>query len=155
MPISGPAPAKVRRPRGFTLVEMMVVLAVLALAATLVLLTAPSGGSRVQGEADRLAARIAALRDLAIVEGRPMAIVVSPSGYAFERRMAAGWEILPGRGFNRHDWAPPVRLQAAAPTRIAFDPIGMTSAPATLALTDGESVARVALATTGEVRRGE
>lgn len=140
---------------GFTLVELMVVLAVLALAATLVLLTAPTSGSRVQGEADRLAARIAALRDLAIVEGRPMAVTVSPSGYAFERRMVDGWQALPGRGFSRHDWPQSVRMTAAAPQRIVIDPIGMTSAPAAVALTDGEVTLRVTLATSGEVARGE
>lgn len=140
---------------GFTLVELMVVLAVLALAATLVLLTAPTGGDRVQGEADRLAARVAALRDLAIVEGRPMAMTISPSGYDFERRMAAGWEALPGRGFERRNWPDKLRLEAQAPIRILFDPIGMTSAPTAVVLTDGETVARVALATTGAVTRSE
>lgn len=131
----------------------MVVLAVLALAATLVILTAPGSGSRVHDEADRLALRVAALRDLAIVEGRPMAMTISPSGYGFERRAAAGWEALPGRGFERRDWPGTVRLQGTAPQRVVFDPVGMTGAPTALVLIDGETAARVTLATTGEVKR--
>jgi len=147
-----------RRQAGFTLVELMVVLAVLALAATVVILSIPSGSARITDEADRLAARIAALRDLAIIEGRPMAIVISPSGYGFERRARAGWELLPGRGFTRHDWPSGVRLiqpARGAPLRIAFDPVGMTSARTILAIGDGVVTARLTVTATGEVMRGE
>lgn len=147
-----------RHPRGFTLVELMVVLAVLALAATVVILTIPGSNARVAGEADRLAVRIAALRDLAIVEGRPMALVISPSGYAFERRENTGWIDLPGRGFDRHDWPRDVRLLepvGGAPLRIAFDPVGLTSARTQLAIGDGDATARLSVSTTGEVVRGE
>jgi general secretion pathway protein H len=146
------------RERGFTLVELMVVLAVLALAATVVILTIPGSNARVADEADRLAVRIAALRDLAIVEGRPMALVVSPSGYAFERREAGGWSALPGRGYDRHDWPRGVRLTApagGAPLRIAFDTVGMTSARTALAIGDGEVTARLTVSATGEVVRDE
>lgn len=146
-----------RRERGFTLVELMVVLAVLALAATVVLLTMPGGNARVADESDRLAARMAALRDLAIVEGRPMALVISPSGYAFERRSAAGWEPLPGRGFVRRDWPSGIRWTegGGGVRRIAFNPVGMTDARVTVRLTDGEAAASVTLLTTGEVARGQ
>ena len=157
MRISAAVPPE-RHPRGFTLVELMVVLAVLALAATVVILTIPGSNARVAEEADRLAVRIAALRDLAIVEGRPMALVVSPSGYAFERREAGGWMALPGKGFDQHDWPSGVRLTEPgnnAPVRIAFDTIGMTSARTALAIGDGEVTARLTVSATGEVARGE
>jgi general secretion pathway protein H len=147
-----------RHPRGFTLVELMVVLAVLALAATVVILTIPGNNARVTDEADRLAVRIAALRDLAIVEGRPMALVVSPSGYAFEKREQNGWVALPGRGFDRHDWPRNVRLTepaGAAPLRVTFDTIGMTSARTTLTIGDDDVTARLTVSATGEVMRGE
>jgi general secretion pathway protein H len=152
MPISGRAAAD-RRSAGFTLVEMMMVLAVLALAATVVLLTIPTSSSQLRDEADRLATRVAALRDLAIVEGRPMAVVIRPSGYDFERRGSSDWEALPGRGFEPRDWPGAVRLQAAPPPRLVFDPVGMTGTAASVALTDGEAVARVLVTTTGEVKR--
>jgi general secretion pathway protein H len=144
--------------RGFTLVELMVVLAVLALAATVVILTIPGSNARVAQEADRLAVRIASLRDLAIVEGRPMALVVSPSGYAFERREASGWTALPGRGYARHDWPTGIRLSqpaGAAPLRVTFDTIGMTSARTSLSISDDETTARISVSATGEVVRGE
>ena len=45
-----------RAPNGFTLVELMVVLAIMALAATAVVLTIPGEERTVRSEADRLAA---------------------------------------------------------------------------------------------------
>jgi general secretion pathway protein H len=144
--------------KGFTLVELMVVLAVLALAATVAVLTIPGSNARVAGEADRLALRIAALRDLAIVEGRPMAVVISPSGYGFERREAEGWGELPGRAYARHDWPAGVRLidpAGSAPVRVTFDTIGTTSARTALAIGDGDATARLTVSTTGEVVRSE
>lgn len=146
------------RQTGFTLVELMVVLAVLALAATVVMLSLPGSEARAASEADRLAARIAAVRDLAIVEGRPVAVVISPSGYAFERRSAAGWESISGRGFERRDWPDDVRivLPANQPAiRIGFDPIGMTAGRSALSLAAGDSSARIVVTTTGEVLRDE
>jgi general secretion pathway protein H len=157
MRISAPARHSARS-AGFTLVELMVVLAVLALAATIVILTIPGSNARVHDEADRLAVRIASLRDLAIVEGRPMALVVSPSGYGFERREVGGWAVLPGRGFARHNWPRGVRLTDpadGAPLRIAFDPVGMTSARTVLTIGDSAVSARLTVSATGEVTRGE
>lgn len=142
-------------PSGFTLVELMVVLAVLALAATLVILTSPSGGGTAREEADRLAVRIATLRDLAIVESQPMAVMVTPSGYSFERRTMAGWEPLSGKGFAQHDWPTGLRMTGQTSVRIAFDSAGLTSAPVQISLTDGSSRASLRLATSGEVQRDE
>lgn len=146
------------RQRGFTLVELMVVLAVLALAATVVVLTIPGSNARVSNEADRLAVRIASLRDLAIVEGRPMAVVVSPSGYAFERHGADGWSALPGRAYARRDWPTGIRLTQpadGAPLRVTFDNIGTISASTSLTIGDGTTAAQLRVSTTGEVVRGE
>jgi general secretion pathway protein H len=135
----------------------MLVLAVLALAATVVLLTLPSGEQRVAGEADRLAVRIAALRDLAIVEGRAMAITVQPSGYGFERRVGEGWDAVPGRSFAAHDAPSGIRFagEGAAAERIVFDALGMTDTRRTLAVSDGTVTARLRVSATGEVARGE
>ena len=59
--------------RGFTLVELMVVLALVGLAAAAVVLTMPPPDGGTRSEATRFAARVAALRDRAAVtpEGGP------------------------------------------------------------------------------------
>ena len=112
------------RPRanGFTLVELMVVLAIMALAATAVVLTMPGEERTVRSEADRLAARLAAARDVAVIEGRSVAVNFAPSGYGFERRIAGEWQPLPGRAFEQRSWPGNVRF-AAGDGRCAASPI--------------------------------
>ena len=72
--------------RGFTLVELMVVVAILAVASAAVIVTMPDPRGDLQGEAERLAARAGAARDLAIVEGRSTALVVGPTLLVVARR---------------------------------------------------------------------
>ena len=97
---------------GFTLVELMVVLAIMALAATAVVLTIPGEERSVRSEADRLAARLAAARDVAVIEGRSVAVHFAPSGYGFERRVSGEWQPLPGRAFEQRSWPGDVRFVA-------------------------------------------
>ena len=75
--------------RGFTLVELMVVLVIIGLATAAVMLAIPDQGGSLQAEAERFAARAKAARDSAIVESRPAALIVGPAGYDVARRSAA------------------------------------------------------------------
>ena len=62
---------------GFTLVELMVALALMALAATAVILTIRPGSGDAQAQAARFAARAAAIRDRAVIEQRSYGLWVS------------------------------------------------------------------------------
>ena len=79
-----------RDANGFTLVELMVVLAIMALAATAVVLTIPGDERSVRSEADRLAARAARARDIAVIGRRHVAGSLGPSGYGVGRRGPGG-----------------------------------------------------------------
>lgn len=143
---------------GFTLVELMVVLAILALAATAVVLTIPGEERTVRSEADRLSARLAAARDIAVVEGRSVAVNFAPSGYGFERRVEGAWQPLPGRSFEQRNWPSGVHFsggdgQGAA--RILFDRIGTSPTPQALTLAGGDAHEVVRVSATGEVSRGQ
>lgn len=147
-----------RASRGFTLVELMVVLAILALAATAVVLTIPGDARTVRGEADRLAARLAAARDVAVIEGRSVAVNFAPSGYGFERRIEGAWQPLPGRAFEQRNWPGDVRFVAGggqAAARIVFDRVGTSPTPQAILLTGGDVREVVRVSATGEVSRGE
>src|SRR3546814_11728466 len=100
MRISAPT-VKRPRPNGFTLVELMVVLAILALAAAAVVLTIPGEEQHVRSEADRLAARLAASRDIAVFAGRTGACDLVSQGYGSARRTGGRWEPVPGRAFPK------------------------------------------------------
>lgn len=162
MRISAPT-AKISRPpfrraNGFTLVELMVVLMILALAATAVVLTIPGDERTLRSEADRLAARLAAARDVAVIEGRSVAINFVPSGYGFERRVEGAWQPLPGRAFEQHGWPGGVQFTAGeggAAARIIFDRVGISPTPQTLLLSGGDAREIIRVSATGEVSRGE
>lgn len=146
-----------RRPNGFTLVELMVVLAIMALAATAVVLTIPGEERTVRNEADRLAARLAAARDIAVIEGRSVAVNFAPSGYGFERRISGEWQPLPGRAFERRNWPGDIRFasgngQGAA--RILFDRVGVSPTPQAIVLAGGDTRETIRVSATGEVSRG-
>lgn len=147
-----------RAPNGFTLVELMVVLAIMALAATAVVLTIPGEERTVRSEADRLAARLAAARDVAVIEGRSVAVSFAPSGYGFERRISSEWQPLPGRAFEQRSWPGDVRFSAGdgqGAARVLFDRVGTSPTPQVVVLTGGDAREIVRVSATGEISRDQ
>lgn len=143
---------------GFTLVELMIVLAIMALAATAVVLTIPGEERNVRSEANRLAARLAGARDVAVIEGRSVSVNFAPSGYGFERRIAGEWQPLPGRAFEQRNWPSDIRFVAGdgqGAARILFDRVGTSPTPQTLVLSGGDAREIVRVSATGEVSRGQ
>lgn len=153
MPISatGPKTTDSRRgERGLTLVELLVGLAIAGLAASAVLLSLPPARDSVPVKAERLAARLRAAADLAVVSGRSIGMEVTQEGYRFYRREAAGWRPL-GRNSSLEAAGWPASVEAdlvlgrplfvaaesvrdAAPSPvIRFEPIGLAT-PFTLQL---------------------
>jgi general secretion pathway protein H len=86
----------VRAGRGFTLVEVLVVVVIIALLATVVVVRiAPDARQGLREEAARLAAVLAHARDEAVVTGAPLAWQAAGSGYRFARRAAdRTWQPL-------------------------------------------------------------
>lgn len=105
------------RRRGFTLLEMLVVLAVAAvLTASFVALAWPSGASTLEGEARRLAS----LLELAIAESRATGMPIDwrpeVHGYSFWRRNDDGeWVPFPADSpYRRRTFASGIALRAEA-----------------------------------------
>lgn len=140
--------------RGFTLVELMVVIFIIGIASTAVVMTAGSPGRSARDEAEQLAARIAALRDQSILQSRTMAVWVRPSGYGFETRSAGQWVPLAEAPFTTNDWrrGTSVQLAGTRQIRIAFDSTGLPSNAANIGIKRGDTVVTVNLAATGDVR---
>lgn len=121
--------------RGFTLVELMVVIAVIALAGTAVVLTLPDGAAKLRGDAERFAGRVGATRDNAVIQARPMAVWVSPSGYGFARREQGIWRPLEDRPFATTPWRDGVLADTGGgQLRIVFDSTGMVAEPVAVTL---------------------
>jgi len=76
---------------GFSLVETMTAMMVVALVASSVLLLAPGQDRRTRDEAMRLVARIGMAQDESVLVNRTVALVLTADGYGFERLEAGGW----------------------------------------------------------------
>jgi general secretion pathway protein H len=112
------------RAGGFTLVELMVVLVILGLAAAVVVLAMPDEGGSLQSEAERFAARAKAARDNAIVESRPALLRVDAEGYGVARRARGEWVED-----ARLDWASgtEVLVEGVDGAQTRFDTTGLAS----------------------------
>jgi len=127
---------------GFTLIELMVVIVIIGLVASLAVLSMPEAGGGVAAEAERFAARAKATRDIAIVEARPAAIRIDGSGYQTVRRVRGEWQAG-----ERIDWQ---RGTEARGGETRFDATGLAR-PATLTLTRGGRQASVEIRGDGTV----
>ncbi|OYW47444.1 MAG: type II secretion system protein GspH [Novosphingobium sp. 12-63-9] len=143
------------RRNGFSLVEIMVVLLVMGLLATVAVLSMPGDEARLRNEAERLAARTMAARDEAITGAAPVALVLGNAGYYFERRVDGAWQPVPGRGFDLTAWNDGTSAAVAgrsARSRIVFDSLGLASSDAAVRLARGKGGLTVRIARDGRVR---
>ncbi|WP_417612788.1 type II secretion system minor pseudopilin GspH [Parasphingorhabdus sp.] len=139
---------------GFTLVELMVVLLIIGLMASVVVFSFPSGSSALEEDAQRFAARTAALRDNAILQSRPMAVQVTPSGYSFLERRKGNWSVIEDKPFVSTNWSDGVTAQTgeAGPMMISFESTGLPSDQAELVLQASDQSRSVLIAAMGDVK---
>jgi general secretion pathway protein H len=132
---------------GFTLIELMVVIFIIGLAAAAVVLAMPDEGGSLRSEAVRFAARAKAARDQAILESRTLAVRIGPGGYETARREGGQW-----RREARYDWVAATRpeIAGAESGTVRFDPTGLAE-PAILVLRRGEARAVVEIGGDGGV----
>ena len=133
---------------GFTLVELMMTLVVIGLAAGAVVLSMPDPRPAVGETAERFAARLVRAREEAILTNRIVAVSADASGYEVAGFDGAEWIHLTGP-FTRQPWDEGV-VAPRRPVRIVFDATGGAE-PAEVPLSrDGRTVA-VQVDAAGEV----
>jgi general secretion pathway protein H len=140
-------------PAGFTLVEMLAVVAVIGLASAAVMVAMPDPRGSLRGEAERFAARIDATRDMAITGAQATALVVRSGGYGLERRRRGEWQAIAEAPLEAHTWPAgvSVRFTGDDSGRVAFDEMGAGD-PATIILSRGDERASVRVDGNGKVR---
>lgn len=143
---------------GFSLVELMVALAIAGLAATAVILSLPATTATPAIAAQRLAVRLAAARDMAVIAGRPVAVTLDAAGYAFALRRDGAWVDPADRRLRRQAWPAGVALVPSAgqgsAQHLVFDVMGMANAPLSITLSAGNGAAVVHVARDGAVAVG-
>ena len=128
-PLRDAVPLPVPGRNGFTLVELLVTLFIIALMSAAVLAALPDPGGALTAEAERFAARARGAQERAVMDNRPISIRVDQAGYAFDWREGGEWRPIGRRPFDPQGWKQGTRAeldQGAA--RILFDSTGFAEA---------------------------
>jgi general secretion pathway protein H len=150
---------KLRGDAGVTLVEALVAIAVVAMMAGMVLLSAPGPERVMRNHAERFAAFVARGAEESVTTNRPVALVLTREGYGFARREASGWApITYGSPLAFRPWPEGVSFTveeglAIAETQgrvAAFDVLGGAT-PAQILLSRAGQTWRVTLTGEGNV----
>ncbi len=145
------AKARAASRAGFTLVELLMVVAIIGLAAGAVVLSVPDPRPSVAEDAERFAARLSRAREEAILSNRPVAVDVTAAGYDFMVFDGSAWSALGEGPFGPETWtAGTVAEPSAAPVRIVFDPTGVAD-PAAMTLTRERHSRTIVVDGAGEV----
>ena len=142
--------------RGFTLVELMIVVTIIGLLAAVVMLTIPGPRGRLVDEAERFAARTHAARDMAIIDARPTSVRVTASGYAFDTRRGGRWVPVDVKPFLADVWSEGTTalVGTAGMDRVSFDPTGLASQKLTVTLVRSGETMAVTIGLDGEIKVG-
>lgn len=146
MPISAPGRARIggapRSERGFTLVELLIVLTIIGLMSAAVVLAMPDPRGSLVAEAERFAARAHAAQERAIMDARPMAIRVTSLGYGFDRREDGEWKAMDEEPFADRPWGEGTSagVPAQSAQRIVFDTTGAAEPMKLMLLRDDDQL---------------
>jgi general secretion pathway protein H len=100
---------------GFTLIEVLVVIVILALlAATVTLTLLGSGGDReLTRDAERLRALVAYACERSELSGRPLGVTLVRTGYLFSELDEDGWHRLKDDELRERHWTLPLQATLA------------------------------------------
>jgi general secretion pathway protein H len=146
--------------RGFTLVEVLVCIAILGLLSAAVVMTLPDS-QLARSEAQRFVARVTLAAQDSIIDGAPRGMAVDARGYRFFRYRHGQWTPIEGREeLAPAQWTEDVKVSghmaapaddtAAIKPGVVFNPTGLVT-PFSIDFADAAGRHTVVGGATGEV----
>ncbi|MEM6683315.1 MAG: prepilin-type N-terminal cleavage/methylation domain-containing protein [Pseudomonadota bacterium] len=141
-----------RSQAGFSLTEVLIVMALIGLAAQAVVLSLPSDNRALAREVETFAARVKAAQDVAVLRNRALFGVVDGLGYRFEDDRG---EAFVAQRITSAQWADDtqVLLETGGRARFQLSALGGVS-PAVFAFRRGRAKLDVILDADGSIRIG-
>lgn len=114
-------PPAARSPRGFTLIEMMVVLVIIGVAAAMISITGmPGSREGLRYEAERLSHLLLLAREEAQIRGARIRLEIDDVRYRFWIRQQGEWRpILDDGDLRERRWDAPTRVGVQRPGQLA------------------------------------
>ncbi len=152
MPISAIGRSRAHSDAGFTLVEALTTLAVIALMAGAIVVMTPGPGRKTRDFAEQFALRVAMASDESVISNRVLALVVRDDGFGYARLQEGGWrDIEHGSPLAFRPWPAEIdyvlestALDAEEGRVARFDPLGGAT-PAEIVVTGADVSWRVAI----------
>jgi general secretion pathway protein H len=136
--------ANPRAPLGFTLVEILVVVAIVGvLALALTIAVGGSGERKLGNEADRFQSLLAHACSEAELGGREIGVVIADDGYAFRRLDGADWHKPGGEELRDRHWPAGLRFELRRDGRMLEPATPKQPAPQLVCFSSGEMTAFV------------
>lgn len=104
---------------GFTLVELMIVIVIMGLMASIVVMTVGDGRPSLAAEVDQFSARLNRAKEEAVLTNRPVGVEVTTEGYAFRVRRKGRWEELKEGPFKPVVWSEGLETSTDQPGPVA------------------------------------
>ena len=146
-----------RRARGFTLIELMIVITIIGLASAAVVWSIPDPRGRLLDEATRFAARARAAQQSAIVVARPVSVWVTAGGYGFDERTHGAWAPVADKPLRVTSWGKGTRAlvnENGGRQRVMFDSTGLADRQLDVQIARGDEAVTVRIAPDGSVKVG-